>query len=106
MDPGKNDFSVCTCVNPYIFSAENIYGFTQVQTEKSFFPGSIQKQSILGNVARAVLRGLPQLSAEKQLRIFQIMLQSLNSKDMMIWMKDSKKQSRVKEVGWDGGVRA
>ncbi|OGJ21716.1 MAG: hypothetical protein A2804_00130 [Candidatus Pacebacteria bacterium RIFCSPHIGHO2_01_FULL_46_10] len=86
-------------------SAENMYGFTQVQTEQSFFPGSIQKQSILGNIARAVLRDLPQLSPEKQLRIFQIMLQSLNSKDMMIWMKDSEKQSSIKEVGWDGGVR-
>ena len=76
-------------------SAENIYSFTQVNTEKNFFPGATNKESILGGLARALMRRLEELSSKEQLAIAHTMFEALQTKDVMMWMHDPVLQTFI-----------
>ncbi len=80
---------------------DNFYIKTQIHTEQGFFPGSIQKKSFLGSLARQVFIELNRASL-KQLAI--AIDRSLNEKQMVMYFEIPKLQKLVDSFYWSGRV--
>ena len=78
---------------------DNFYIKTQLYSEKDFFPGSIEKKSFLGSLARQILLNLNSAS-------FPVMLKNLNKsldeKQIIVIFEDKKIQDVFNSKYWSG----
>lgn len=87
-------------------NADNFYSIVQVETEQSFFPGATNKSDILSALSRAVLRELHDLPAEKQTKLFSVLLSAAASRDLAVWFENPVLQQFAARHGWDGAISA
>ncbi|KKQ02087.1 MAG: hypothetical protein US11_C0001G0046 [Candidatus Roizmanbacteria bacterium GW2011_GWA2_36_23] len=80
---------------------DNFYIKTQLRTENDFFPGSIQKKSFLGTLARQIIIQLEQASFQK---IAKNVKKSLDEKQMVIFFEETNLQKLVDSFYWSGRV--
>lgn len=84
-----------------IINSKNYYLKTQLYAEKDFFPGSIQKKTFLGSLARHILLNLDQVSPAD---LFSNIKKSLDEKQMTVYFDDVKVQSMFDTFSWSGRV--
>lgn len=87
-------------------TADNLYSFAQVQTETRFFPGATNKGTILGSLARALLRKTEDLSLESQKTLAVLARDAIASKDIMFWFADPPLQRVASKYKWAGEIES
>ncbi len=80
---------------------QNFYLKAQMHAENDFFPGSIQKRSFLGTLARYIFVDLDSVSLEKIALAFK---QSLDEKQLLVYFDDSNIQKAIDPFYWSGRV--
>lgn len=86
--------------NEYI-NAKNFYLKTQLNVEKKFFPGSIQKKTFLSSIVRQIRNNLDTVDIKSLL--FQVK-KSLDEKQMTVFLKDQNSQSLFDSNFWSGRI--
>ncbi len=86
--------------NEYI-NKKNFYIKTQVHTEKGFFPGSIQKKTFLGSLAKQLIIGA-ETASPKKLAI--ALKKSLDEKQIVLFSDDKEIQDVIDSFYWSGRV--
>ncbi len=84
-----------------MITADNFYIKAQVYSEKSFFPGSTQKKSFLGAIARYLLSNLEGAS---YMQIGKGIKKSLDEKQMVVYFDDIKSQDLIDSFYWSGKI--
>jgi len=83
---------------------ENLYEQAQFYAEKNFFPGSTQKQSFLGAVSSALFEELRTAKGEKQGKLLEALVESLNNRDTQIALNSQDSARVLAKLGWDGSL--
>jgi|GEM_PF-801286 len=86
-------------------SAQNIYSFAQVQTEKDFFPGATNKADVLGAIARAFQRAIIEKASTAPSDLLKYASQAFEQKDVLVWSEQEALQKLVVANGWDGSIK-
>ena len=86
--------------NEYI-NAKNFYLKTQLNVEKKFFPGSIQKKTFLSSIARQIKNNFDTVDIKNLL--FQVK-KSLDEKQMTVFFEDQNFQSLFDSNFWSGRI--
>ena len=86
-------------------TAENIYSFAQVQTEKDFFPGATNKADVLGAIARGLQRTFLKNSDKILPKALQVLSDSFSQKDILVWSKQDELHKAIMVNGWDGSIK-
>ena len=86
--------------NEYI-NAKNFYLKTQLNVEKKFFPGSIQKKTFLSSIARQIKNNFDTVDIKNLL--FQVK-KSLDEKQMAVYFEDQNFQSLFDSNFWSGRI--
>lgn len=84
-----------------LITAENFYLKAQYYAEKDFFPGSAQKKSFLGAVARYLLANLSTASSP---RLAEAIKKSLDEKQMVIFSDNNQLQDQLDALYWSGKI--
>jgi hypothetical protein len=82
-------------------NAKNFYLKTQLNVEKKFFPGSIQKKTYLSSIVRQIKNNLDIVDIKSL--FFQIK-KSLDEKQMVVFFEDQNFQSLFDSSFWSGRV--
>lgn len=85
--------------------AENLYQVIQQQVQTNFFPGSIQKKEILSDLGKILLEKIKQVNRKEAVKIFPIIFQDLEEKQILISFEDSSLAGVFKKLGWDGSMK-
>ena len=86
--------------NEYI-NAKNFYLKTQLNVEKKFFPGSIQKKTFLSSIARQIKNNFDTVDIKNLL--FQVK-KSLDEKQIAVFFEDQNFQSLFDSNFWSGRI--
>jgi len=86
-------------------NASNFFERAQYHSEIGFFPGSTQKQDFLGAVARMLFEKIRNAKAKTKLEIGKSIYQSLQAKDILVYLNNPQAMEVVFDLGWDGGIR-
>ena len=86
--------------NEYI-NAKNFYIKTQLNVEKKFFPGSIQKKTFLSSIVRQIRNNFDTVDIKNLL--FQVK-KSLDEKQMTVFFEDQNFQSLFDSNFWSGRI--
>jgi len=76
---------------------DNFYIKAQLYSEKDFFPGSTQKKSFLGSVARQILINIENVPS---IQLFKKFKKSLDEKQIVIYFDSQKIQSQFDSLYW------
>jgi hypothetical protein len=82
-------------------TADNFYLKAQLQSENSFFPGSIQKKSYLSTVGRTILINIEKASPTE---FTQQLKKALDEKQIVFLSKDPKIQQDLDSLRWSGKI--
>ena len=85
-------------------TVQNFYQKIQYEVESDFFPGSHKKANYLGSLTSTLISRLTSLDNQNQLRLTHILLNSLNSKSVQIYLHNNKAQDVAQVLGWSGEV--
>ncbi len=80
---------------------QNFYLKAQMRAESNFFPGSIQKKSFLGTLARYIFVNLDSVSLGKMALALK---QSLDEKQLIMYFDDPNIQKAIDPFYWSGRV--
>jgi len=84
-----------------MITADNFYLKAQVYSEKNFFPGSTQKKSFLGAIARYLLFNLENASP---LQIGKGIKKSLDEKQIVAYFDNNSLQEQIDSFYWSGKI--
>ena len=84
-------------------TADNFYQETQARVEMGFFDGSTQKRDFLGYLGRLMVEKIKNGNVN-YLKLGQILINSLETKQIMIATKDATMGAWLKEKNWDGSL--
>lgn len=83
---------------------KNLYEKTQLQAESSFFPGSYKKANFLTGLTRALLDRVQNVEKGNYFNLAKAVRESLEAKDIQIFLHNKSGQAAIYSLGWDGGV--
>ena len=83
---------------------KNLYEKTQLQAESSFFPGSYKKANYLTGLTRALLDRAQNVEEGNYFNLAKAVRESLEAKDIQIFLHNKSGQAAIYSLGWDGGV--
>lgn len=86
-------------------TADNLYERVQYQTEIDFFPGSTQKRDYLGQLTQVLFSQLKQADQSTQLKVAEIILNQLESGQIMVYTNDQDRQGVLESLGWSGSLQ-
>jgi len=86
-------------------NATNLFERAQYYSEIGFFPGSTQKQDFLGSLSRILFEKIKNAEGKTKIEIAKAIYQSLKSKDILVYLNDSRSMEVISELGWDGSVK-
>ncbi len=82
-------------------NSDNFYLKAQMHAEDNFFPGSIQKKTFLSSLTRQILINMDEISVGK---LSQAIKESLDEKQMVMYMENADLQSLIDQFFWSGRV--
>jgi len=82
-------------------NAKNFYIKTQLNVEKKFFPGSIQKKTYLSSIVRQVRNNIDMVDIKT---LFSQIKKSLDEKQIVVFFEDQNFQSLFDSSYWSGRV--
>ena len=85
-------------------TSDNLYDQAQFHSESGFFAGSRQKSMFLGKLAGQLMEEIKTAKDYEQIEIVKAMLNSLESNDMQVWVKDKDMKVKLADLGWDGSM--
>jgi len=85
-------------------TAQNFYQKIQYEVEADFFPGSRKKANYLGSLTSTLISKLTSFDNQRKLQLARILLNSLNSRSVQIYLHDHKAQNIAQVLGWSGEV--
>ena len=86
-------------------TADNLFEQAEFYAENKFFPGSQEKANFLGLLAKELLVELKSSGPEEWGRLALGMVESLEEKEIQIFLNDKDSQRNLETLGWDGRVR-
>jgi hypothetical protein len=86
-------------------NAQNLFERAEYHSEVNFFPGSTQKQDFLGGLARAVFERMMHLKDKESLTLLSNFYQSLQAKEIMLYVNQAPVQKTLVNLNWHGGWR-
>lgn len=81
---------------------ENIYAFLQGESEVGFFPGSTQKKDAIAATGKAVLRKLSSLSITEKARLFNLVFDDLQKKNVVVYSSNEALENMFLSSGFGG----
>lgn len=90
---------------PGTYSAENAVIDLEYQVEKGYADQGIavgERKSVMGILGDAVLARVRELSPQDLFRLFQVVLDDLDRKDIQLYFTDAELQAQVVSAGWAG----
>ena len=85
-------------------NSNNLYEKAEYYSEKKFFPGSNQKSSFLGGVAKQLFEEMKAAKSNKRVRIVEAVLEMLERNEMQIALFDDKGAKMMTTLGWSGAM--
>lgn len=85
-------------------SSENLYQKTQDEVQQNFFPGSRKKSSFLTALSRGLLSDLSNLSYKSRLGVLLSVYESLQGRNIQVFLHDNSVQQTLSNLDWDGSV--
>jgi len=82
----------------------NLYEQAEFYAETKFFPGSNQKASFLGGMARQLFEEVKGLGEEKKMAMMKETLDLLERNEIQIVVNNKETAMKVAEMGWDGAM--
>ncbi len=82
-------------------NAKNFYLKTQLNVEKKFFPGSIQKKTFLSSIVRQIRNNVDTVDIKT---LFSQLKKSLDEKQIVVFFEDQNFQSLFDSSYWSGRV--
>ncbi len=83
---------------------DNLYEQAEYYSETQFFPGSNQKASFLGSLGKQLVEEIRNLDNKKQLLLAESIIDLLESNEIQLAFNNTKVQTTVKSLGWDGSL--
>lgn len=80
----------------------NVYEKTQLQVESNFFPGSRKKANFLASLSREIVNEITKSEKGDYLEMFKLILASLKTRHIQIFIHQAKVQKTLALAGWDG----
>nr|MBP9818178.1 DUF4012 domain-containing protein [Candidatus Shapirobacteria bacterium] len=85
-------------------NSRNLYEQAEYYSETKSFPGSTQKASFLGGLAKQLFEEIKNMSPDKRLKMAEAMIDMLDRNEMQLAINDKLVAEKMAKVGWDGGV--
>jgi hypothetical protein len=82
-----------------------MYEKVQYEVEGSFFPGSRKKAQYLSSLASALLGRIESSSRDEAISLVTATIDSLNSRDVQVYLHDKSSQSVFESKNWSGEVK-
>ncbi len=82
----------------------NLYEQAEFYSETKFFPGSVQKASFLGALAKTLLEEIKLAKGEKLFGLAEATLTMLSRNEIQVWVEDKKAAAALAGLGWDGAM--
>ncbi|MFH1840748.1 MAG: DUF4012 domain-containing protein [Candidatus Shapirobacteria bacterium] len=87
-------------------TAQNLFERAEYHSEINFFPGSTQKQDFLGGLARAMFDRMMRLESKGVLALLGGFYQSLQEKEVLLYVNQPQVQAALINLNWHGGWRS
>ncbi len=87
-------------------TAENLFAKAQARSEVEFFPGSTQKKDFLGQVATLLFEAIKEARFKTQVKLGEAIYHNLETKQILVWIKDDRVRSGLRQLNWDGAMVA
>lgn len=84
--------------------SKNMYEKVQYEVENDFFPGSRKKAHYLSSLATALIDRIKSSTSEEAMSLTEATINSLNSRDIQIYLHDESAASVFDEQKWNGSV--
>ncbi len=84
-------------------TADNLFERAEYHSEIGFFPGSTQKRDFLASLTAQIFQEFKQ--TKKWLEIGKAMWQSLEEKQILVFLNDESAQKVFSQYYWDGSIR-
>lgn len=85
-------------------NSDNLYEKVQYEVEGNFFPGSRKKAQYLSALSTAVINRLLQADSKTSAKLLAATVETLDSRDLEVYMHDASVNSVLSEQHWDGAV--
>ncbi len=86
-------------------NAQNIFERAEYHSEINFFPGSTQKKDFLGSLAKALFIRFQETTPEIFLKSALSLYQSLEQKDILINLHDTRVNQILSSLNWTGQIK-
>lgn len=84
-------------------TAENLFERAEYHSEVGFFPGSTQKRDFLGGLSQQIFQRLKEKTG--RLKIVQALWQSLEEKQILVFLDNEEIQPVFQKYNWSGSIR-
>ncbi len=89
------------------YDSENGVLALEYQVEKGYYHQDLEigeRKSVMGPLAREIMKKISSLSLGGKVRLAEVILQDLNSKDIQLYFKDPEMQKQATAANWAGLV--
>ncbi len=86
-------------------TAENLFERAEYWSEKESFPGSHQKAAFLGILGQQLFERIKTAEAKEYINLFQAIWQSIQEKEILIYVHNDKLAEKLNQLNWDGSIR-
>ncbi len=86
-------------------NSKNLFERAEYYSEVGFFPGSSQKQDFLGSLSRALFEEIKMAKGKTLVGLGKAIFDSLNGKDLLIFLSNPMAMGSVANMDWDGRVK-
>jgi len=89
---------------PEEINSSNFYKIAQGYSETNFFPGSTKKGNYLYGLGKVVFQKTMDSPLSQKLKVVNLIRHEFDNREMYLFMKDPKLESKVANLGWDGSL--
>lgn len=82
----------------------NFYQVVQSQSETDFFPGSIQKASVINTIGKAFLWKIKNIDGSNETPLLKTLMNNLDQKEILLYFEDENIQKIISGMNWDGKI--
>ncbi|MCX6726904.1 MAG: DUF4012 domain-containing protein, partial [Candidatus Shapirobacteria bacterium] len=83
---------------------DNLYEQAEFYAETQFFPGSTQKASFLGMLAKQLFEEIKTMDLTKKAELVAVAMDKAGEREIQFNMADSKTAGVMNDLGWDGSI--
>lgn len=87
-------------------NSNNLFERAEFWSENKFFPGSTQKAAFLGLLGQQLFENIKAAQPEEYFKVSRAILESLDEKEILVFVHDSSLAKALYQLNWDGSVRS